>query len=375
MKIAYVSNSRFPSEKAQSDHVMAMCASFAALGYEVRLFVPERRPVMAEDPFVYYGKPKTFSFERVACVDGLRFRWLGPLGLWIQTATFTRNLSRRLAAFAPDVTYSRELYTFSRYVPGKHVWESHSLHAGNWAKRIMRSLDGIVTLTNASRDRILENGVEGKRVFVEPDAVDPSLFEYAPSRVDARRELGIREDETLCVYVGKFTTMGMPKGIDESIAAVSQLRRAGMPMRLLAVGATPDELVRYTEKKNEGIEFVGHQPQAGLNRFYAAADILLMPFPYTEHYAFFMSPLKMFEYMMSGVPMVVTDLPSVRDILSEREVMFARPGDAASLAEAITSIMEHPSESRARAHAAKQLSTRYTWTERATRIASWLKDV
>ena len=180
MKIAYVSNSRFPSEKAQSDHVMAMCASFAALGHEVRLFVPERRPVMAEDPFVYYGKSKTFSFERVACVDGLRFRWLGPLGLWIQTATFTRNLSRRLAAFAPDVTYSRELYTFSRYVPGKHVWESHSLHAGNWAKRIMRSLDGIVTLTNASRDRIR--------------AIEEDAILLAQRRVDQRREARVAFD-------------------------------------------------------------------------------------------------------------------------------------------------------------------------------------
>jgi glycosyltransferase involved in cell wall biosynthesis len=131
----------------------------------------------------------------------------------------------------------------------------------------------------------------------------------------------------------------------------------------------------YAGKKEEGIEFLGHQPQRELKRFYAAADVLLMPFPHTEHYAFFMSPLKMFEYMMSGIPMIVTELPSVRDILSEREAVFAKPGDVSSLADAITSIIQHPQESRARADAAKQLSTRYTWMERATRIASWLKNV
>lgn len=375
MKIAYISNSRFPSEKAQSDQVMAMCASFAALGHEVTLFVPDRKPVMADDPFAYYGKPKTFSFERVPCIDTLAFRWLGPLGLWIQTVTFTQNLRRRLAAFNPDVTYSRELYVFSGQVPGKRVWESHSFHVGRYAQRVMRSLDAIVTLTNASRDRLVEAGVAPSKVLVEPDAVDPSLFQDAPSRQEARRALDIRDDETLCLYVGKFTTMGMPKGIDESISAVAMLRERGVRVRFLAVGGTPEELERYAPQAKDGILLKGHHPQTELKRFYAAADILLMPFPYTEHYAKYMSPLKLFEYLMSGIPMVVTELPSVRDILSEREAAFATPGDASSLADAILRCIEHPSDAMSRASAAKALSSRYTWSERARRISSWFMSV
>ncbi|MBU1349023.1 glycosyltransferase, partial [Patescibacteria group bacterium] len=117
---------------------------------------------------------------------------------------------------------------------------------------------------------------------------------------------------------------------------------------------------------------LGHQPQKDLKRFYAAADLLLMPFPYTKHYAYFMSPLKLFEYLMSGVPMVVTDLQSVREIVGDAEAFIAKPGDVASLVVEIRRAMDAPEDARARADAAWKLSSKYTWTERARRIAAWL---
>ncbi|MFH1973374.1 MAG: glycosyltransferase family 4 protein, partial [Patescibacteria group bacterium] len=298
---------------------------------------------------------------------------LGPFALWIQTLTFVLNLRRRLRDIAPDVTYSRELYTFGfGSVPGLHVWEAHALPSSDWAWRIIRSLDRIVTLTSASKERLVAKGVSADRILVEPDAVDPALFDAAPSREDARHGLDIGDDEFLCLYTGKFTTMNMPKGVDESVAAVRALRSEGRKVRLLAVGGTPEELGRYTSSVGDGIEFLGHQPQKDLKRFYAAADLLLMPFPYTKHYAYFMSPLKLFEYLMSGVPMVVTDLQSVREIVGDAEAFIAKPGDVASLVVEIRRAMDAPEDARARADAAWKLSSKYTWTERARRIAAWL---
>jgi glycosyltransferase involved in cell wall biosynthesis len=328
---------------------------------------------MADDPFAWYGKPKTFAFERVPCIDALRWLWLGPFGLWIQTATFVMNLRKRLRSNRPDVVYSRELYTFGfGALPGTKVWESHALPKSRWAWRLIRTLDKVVTLTNASKERLVAKGVPSVRVHVEPDAVDPDLFTAMPSKEEARRSLDIASDDFLCLYTGKFTTMGMPKGLDESIDAVSALRRQGKCIRLLAVGGTPEELRSYSPAAGEGIGFLGHQKQSGLKRFYAAADLLLMPFPHTEHYAYFMSPLKLFEYLMSGVPMVVTDLPSVREIVSEKEAFIAKPGDADSLRVEISRAMDDPESARNRAEAAHRLSLKFTWIERARRIASWI---
>lgn len=373
MKIAYIANSRFPSEKAQSDHVMQMCASFAAQGHEVRLYVPDRRPVMHEDPFAYYRRERTFGFERVPCIDAIRWSWLGHLGLWIQTFTFVRNLQRAFRAWKPDVVYSRELYVFLLPMPGMRIWESHSLHHGWIAKRVLHSLDGVVTLTRSSCEGLEKLGIAAKDVFVEPDAVDPTLFEHQADRIAVRAKLGIQDGEILCLYTGKFLTMGMSKGLDEAIVAIRKLRSQGQHIRLLAVGGTKEELERYQKDAGDGIELMGHQPQRELGAFYAAADILLMPFPWTEHYAYYMSPLKLFEYLWSGIPMIVTDLPSVRDIVDERMTWFAKPGDVDSLIEMITAVIADPAEAHRRAEIAKIAAKKYTWFERAGRIAAWLK--
>jgi glycosyltransferase involved in cell wall biosynthesis len=373
MKLVYVANSRFPSEKAQSDQVMAMCRSFALLGHEVTLLVPDRKPVQAEDPFEYYGVEPTFSFKRLPCVDAIRWSWLGRLGLWIQTSTFLWSLRNEVRRLKPNVVFSRELYVFGvPGIPGRRVWESHALHHSWWATRIAKNLDRIITLTKASRDRLVEAGVVAEKVLVESDAVDPKLFEQSYDRISVRRELGISDDAFLCLYTGKFTTMGMSKGLDESVEAVNRLVKEGKNIELLAVGGTVQELERYSTMANSNIRFLGHQTQSTLGKFYAAADLLLMPFPYTEHYAYYMSPLKLFEYLMSGVPMVATDLPSVREIVSEESAFIAKPGDVDSLEMEILKAIDRPQEGKRRAEEAKRLSTRYTWTERARRIIDFI---
>ncbi|QQR60712.1 glycosyltransferase family 4 protein [Candidatus Uhrbacteria bacterium] len=373
MKLVYVANSRFPSEKAQSDQVMAMCRSFALLGHEVTLLVPDRKPVQHEDPFIYYGVEPSFSFKRLPCIDGIRWMWLGRIGLWIQTSTFLWSLRKELRRLKPDVVFSRELYVFGvPGIPGKRVWESHALHHSWWATKIAKSLDTIVTLTKASKDRLVESGVDAARIAVESDAVDPKMFERKYDRSEVRRELGIDADTYVCLYTGKFTTMNMSKGLDESIEAIDRLAKKGKKILLLAVGGTPQELERYSVKADTSVRLLGHQPQATLGKFYAAADLLLMPFPYTEHYAYYMSPLKLFEYLMSGVPMVATDLPSVREIVSEASAFIAKPGDIDSLETEIQKAIDRPDEARQKALEAKRISAHYTWIERAKRICAIL---
>lgn len=377
MKIAYVANSRFPSEKAQSDQVMAMCSAFAELGHEVELFVPDRKPIMSEDPFEYYKKKKTFGFKRVRCFDTLKWPWLGKIALWIQTYTFIRNLRPHLASFAPDVVYSREPYVFAfAGIPGKRIWESHTVHKSRWAQKFLKKLSAVVTLTKASKDRIVNMGVSADNVLVEPDAVDPKLFEGMPSREDARSILGITSNTYVFLYTGKFLTMGMQKGLDESIEAITKLRENGRDAVLLAVGGTDQDMKHYANAINrEGIQLIEHQPQQKLKTYYAAADALLMPFPYTEHYAYYMSPLKLFEYLASNLPIIATDLPSVREIIDETSSFIAIPGDVPSLIAEMERVMDNFEEAHERARAALQLSGRYTWNERARRICTWIQTI
>ncbi len=382
MKMIYLANTRFPSEKAQSSQVMAMCEAFARHGIEVLLLAPDRKPVSADDPFAYYARERTFSFQRVPCWDLIRYAWLGRIGLWVQTLTFLWNVRRFIKKLDPDVLYSREPYVYL-FSTGraKRYWESHASFRLWWLKRLARHLDGVVTLTQASRKMFEGLGVATKRILVEPDAVDPRLFAVQPTHEEARQRLNIPTNEFVCTYVGKFTTMGQPKGVDEALEAVMRLRKRGQAVSFLAVGATVEECRRYTSCEVDGMRTVGHVSQTELALYYAAADVLLMPFPWTEHYAFFMSPLKLFEYLMSGCPIIASDLPSVREVVSEHEVFFvpaarledpiAREATIEALERQIEYIAQHPMETQVKVVAAQQLSERYTWQARAGRIVEF----
>ena len=102
------------------------------------------------------------------------------------------------------------------------------------------------------------------------------------------------------------------------------------------------------------------------------SDVLLMVYPNTEHYAHFMSPLKLFEYMASGVHIVTSDLPSVREVLDNNSASFFVPDDVASLEKALLNVYENPDSSKEKALEALQEVSKYTWDKRAGGIVQFI---
>jgi len=105
-----------------------------------------------------------------------------------------------------------------------------------------------------------------------------------------------------------------------------------------------------------------------------ACDLLLMPFPFTKHFAYYMSPLKMFEYMASKRPIVASDLPSIREILSEKNAFIVKPDDPKDLAEGIENILNNKELSKKISEQAFLDVKRYTWGKRAERILKFINN-
>ena len=90
--------------------------------------------------------------------------------------------------------------------------------------------------------------------------------------------------------------------------------------------------------------FTGSVPSEDISSALAACDVLVMPFPDHPHYRLHMSPLKMFEYMAAGRIIVTSDLPTVRDVLSQDTAVFFKAGDMKSLVAALRWVIEHPDD-------------------------------
>ena len=117
------------------------------------------------------------------------------------------------------------------------------------------------------------------------------------------------------------------------------------------------------------VHVIGFQPREQIPGLLMSSDVLVLPNSakpkISSHYT---SPLKLFQYMASGVPIVASDLPSIREILTDEMVFWFTPDDARSLAQQITYVLERKEESRQQAALAREAVKKYTWDARTDAI-------
>jgi len=81
------------------------------------------------------------------------------------------------------------------------------------------------------------------------------------------------------------------------------------------------------------------------------------------------SPLKLFEYMASGRPVVASDLPALREVLRpDDNAVLVEPGSADALAAGIRRIVGDAAFGRRLAANARRDVADYTWDKRAERL-------
>ena len=380
MRIAYVTNVRLPSERAHGHQIAQVCDAFAELGHTVDLYAPYRINPVREDYRAYYGARKEVTLKILGSFDAIRSVLLpGVAGLWTQNALLRQALVRPLSAGGYDLLYTRAPALLGVLLSMKApvVLELHQLPRFGRGAFVSRcnTCRLVVCLTSAMRDTLKEWGVNESVLRVEGDAVDAKRFENLPSTEEARKALGLSTRRTVVGYVGRLKTLGMEKGVGSLLNAVAAFKEKEAFFGLIVGGPARDKAqyeaqAAALELDDDDVAFTGDVPAAKVPDALAACDILAMPFPDLPHYRRNMSPLKMFEYMAAGKVIVTSDLPTIRDVLSEKTAVFCTPGDDASLKDALQWILAHPGEAKARADAAKELSRHYTWTERMKRILS-----
>ena len=377
MKLLYLANARLPTEKAHGIQIMKMCEAFAQSGIEVELLVPRRFDDRGSDLYDFYGVRQSFKITRILTIDLSSF---GAVGYVIRTISFA------IAAFLHirrvDVVYSRDDFPLAlaslRQRPC--FFEVHTAKDGFFARLALRRSRGVIFISKGLRDFFETRGRLRSTALIAPDGVDLRHFSgIRASKDELRKEFGLPVTAKIVGYVGKYRTMGKDKGVDALIRIFSKLLKGDPNRFLLLVGIYAEELeeVRavFTELAipQENYRIVSHLPQAAAMRYLPACDVLVMNYPDIPHYALFMSPLKLFEYMASGVPIVSTDLPSVREILDERLAVLVPPTETEALCRGIEQVLMNPESAARLSHAARIAVEKHTWHNRAATIIGFLK--
>ena len=256
------------------------------------------------------------------------------------------------------------------------IFETH-VGIGSYRKYflpLLKKADRFIVVNSIIKNDFLRAGFPSEDILVAPNGVDLKVFSGKESKAELRRELRLPLSAKIMAYVGKYKTMGMDKGVDELVKVFSSLRQKMANTHLLIVGLAPQEKQELAEVfahaviPAEAYTLVVHVPQSEVGKFMRASDVLIMNYPNTSYYASYMSPMKMFEYMASGVPIVTSDLPTVREILDDEMAVFVSPDNKESLEQGIFRVLMNEEFGKQIASKAYEKVSNYTWGKRAERI-------
>ncbi|TSD05074.1 MAG: group 1 glycosyl transferase [Parcubacteria group bacterium Greene0714_7] len=355
LSICYIANIRLPTEKAHGVQIMKTCEAFSTLGHDVELVAPNRKTDITEEVFSYYEITGKFNIRRLPVWDTVRY---GRIGFLLESFLFAFAVRRYIGKKTFEMLYSRdELVLMHLHLP--YVWESHT---GSWnraARTVARRAKRIVVISQGLKDFYIKKGVPAEKISVAEDGVDIEQFAHPQSKDAARTRLNLPHDADIVMYIGRLDGW---KGVVTLLEASKNLPNNSV---LVVIGGEPAQVAELSHRY-PNVRFLGFRPYKELADNMAAANVLVLPNTGTDEISTrFTSPLKLFAYMTSGIPIVASDLPSIREVLDEQTAYLVPPDDAVALAEGIGRALIDGS---ARAQEALKHVEEYSWKRRAEHI-------
>ena len=429
MRILYLADIRFPLERANGIQSIETCHALAARGHDVTLIVRPDTHTPPRDPYAFYG------LTRIPALHVETAPLTGPPAAR-RAGYLTFAIGRALGRARQDLVFTRDLALASLllHVPAAMrapvVYEAHTIAADAAAARpelltggvpasaaklrrlaardayVWRRADGYVTIT-AGLARELERRFGPRpRIAIVPDGVRAAAdhaadyaeraadraeraaehaehaaehAEHAAEHAERAAEHAERAADRAEFTIGYAGHLYPWKGVELIVEAVMALPDA----RALIVGGHEREpdLARISALATQldcasRVTLTGPVPPADVAARLREADVLVLPNPQSAISSAFTSPLKLFEYMASGRPIVASDLPAFREILRDGEnALLVEPGNPQALVAGLTRLRQDRALGARLARQARADVRDFTWARRAERLETLFRDV
>lgn len=317
---------------------------------------------------------------------GSQKTYFSTLGLMRVALVSTLRMSFRALLAETDVVHLGKPHPINgvaalgaKFLRGKRLYldcddyeADSNRFSGRWQRAVValfednlpRFASGMTVNTRFTQERNVALGFPAERIVYVPNGVDRERFANVDSgRVQAlRRELGL-DNKKVIAYVGSMSLVNHP--VDLLLEAFAVVRRRCDDAVLVLVGGGQDYdfLRRRAEELGlgESAIFVGKVKPEEVPYYTAMADVSTDPV-YDDVVARARCPLKLFESMAVGTPVVTGDVGDRRDILDGgRAGMLVNPGDVHALAKGIVTVLQDRDRARAMREAALRLRERYYW--------------
>jgi glycosyltransferase involved in cell wall biosynthesis len=388
--------------KGASVHVREATEALVRLGHEVTILTPnvgEGNDVSAQ--LIHVPAPLLApGVETALRAAGRPWDRGKQLAREMRELAYNRTLRLAAAAFSsrwtPDCIYERyALFGLAGAGLAAHLGVPHLLEVNaplrlerqraaglaldwpaRWSeRRIFGRAHRVLCVSESMAAYVRERIARRDRVLVQPNAVDAERFRPEDRADDLRAQLGFSPEQVVVGFVGSLKPW---HGVEHLVEAVARARTDAPQLRLLIVGDGPARTAIERALVDRQLESVatlaGNVAHARIPEYLAAMDITVAP--YLEAPNFYFSPLKVFEYMAAGRPVIASRLGQIPEILRDGETgLLYPPGDIGALAAYLRMLTARPEERRALGtRAAEVVRAQHTWMAVAKRIEAIIHE-
>lgn len=372
-KLLYLSNLRLPTEKAYGIQIAKMCEAFVSEGLSVTLVYPFRKNNIKENIFSYYSVKENFKIKKIWVPDFYWPRKLDGVAVGIKSFISAVILSFYALFVKADIIYSRDempLY-FLSFFKSNLVFEAHRFSSKRkfFYRRFNKKGVKIVAISKAIKTDLVSLGYDPDKILIAHDGVDLEEFNIDISKEEARKKVGLPLDRRIVMYTGHLFKW---KGADVllEVARFAGNIRIGQSL-FVFVGGMEYDIKKFREKSKgaENVLILGHRSHKEIPIFLKAADILVLPNSSKEEISSkYTSPLKLFEYMASGRPILASDILSIRAVLDDNNSYLFKADDPESMAKVLGLAIKNEEDAKIKANIALDKVKSFTWQKRANKI-------
>lgn len=374
MKVYYVANFYMPFEKAYGIQLAKMCEAFVEEGVDLTLVLPRRGPCTSLREFY-----KLRVDIPTVWLPALDFSEYDRAGYAMMSLSFSISyllffLRKRLLG-EQFVLYTIDADRYSSsalaLVPAPIFSEMHGGKPRTISSRLLFSrLRGVIAINSIIIRELKETFPRSGAAYIaEPNGVD--LAAFAPQdKMRARSALGLPADVPIVLYAGRFYEW---KGLEIIPAAA----RCSPELRWQIVGGTQDQFRTVVNGElPSNVHCAGGKSHRDMPVWIAAADAVLVLGTKRDEQSYrWTSPMKLFEYLAAGRPIIASATPAVREIVSEKEAFLYEPDAAEDLARCAREVVKGGPESDTRIASALSLAQSHSWNERARRAKRFMQTV
>jgi|GEM_PF-3462156 glycosyltransferase involved in cell wall biosynthesis len=364
MKLYYIIYQDFIKERASNVQISNTTNFLYKAGLDINLIfpykfeLPSRYNILSKVNFLFDKKFDNFNKFNILKFSVRFFSFL------------KKTKDRDHAVYFRHVVLLPVMLFIKIFLPStKIIYEIHREVNDNFGKycekKLIKKGIKVITISESLKTLYLSKykDLQTDQVKVVHDAVDLEKFDINIDKNDAQHKIGIASDKPIVMYIGSLWVV---KGVDILLAAAKKLPE----YNFYFIGKEHKDFTKLKEqyKNIDNIFIVGPVDHKQVPTCQKAADLLVIPHPKND---LSQSPMKLFEYLASGVPILSSDLDNIKEILSD-DFLFFKPEDVDDLKNKIRFHFDNKEKYISLAQKNIDIAKQYSWQNRSQMIKEFI---